>query len=76
MSNTIQTGKFAQPLPISCKDEIGNLTDCFNQLGLTLQHRRQQLKQAFVQVETQKAYIQGVINSMRQSVLVIAPAIN
>lgn len=73
MSNMIRLGIHGHTIPIYHNDELGRLTDCFNDLVSSLEARDKQLNATFKQLEEKNSYINQVLDTMDQGLMVIAP---
>lgn len=73
MQNVIKKGVTEQRLPIVHPDEIGKLTYCFNEMLDNLSQRDHLLSQAFQHLEDKNHYINQVLDSLEQGLLVISP---
>lgn len=73
MQSVIKKGVTEQRLHIVHPDEIGNLTHCFNEMLDNLSHRDSQLIHAFQKLEDKTHYINQVLDSLEQGLLVVSP---
>ncbi|CZF81508.1 putative diguanylate cyclase YdaM [Grimontia celer] len=73
MSSMLRLGVFGRAIPVKHKDELGQLTACFNDLISNLSERDYQLKQTLNQLENKSQYIGEVLDTMEDGVMVIAP---
>ncbi|MGL4825912.1 MAG: diguanylate cyclase domain-containing protein [Vibrionaceae bacterium] len=76
MSNMISLGVQRKPLPIMHHDELGELTECFNQMVVTLSGRERELTEAFTKLEAKNSYINQILEAMHNGVAVVVPNSN
>lgn len=73
MQTVIKKGVTEQRLHIVHPDEIGKLTHCFNEMLDNLSQRDSQLTLAFQRLEDKTHYINQVLDSLDQGLLVVSP---
>ncbi|KXF82927.1 diguanylate cyclase domain-containing protein [Enterovibrio coralii] len=73
MSNMIRLGIMSNTLPVTRYDELGQLTECFNDMVTSLYERDKQLTATLSQLEEKSIYINHVLDTIDHGILVIAP---
>ncbi|NLS12163.1 diguanylate cyclase [Vibrio sp. SM6] len=72
MQMMTREGVICAELPIERQDELGTLTQCFNNLAVSLREREQQLQLALKRVEEKNNYIYQALDTMKQGVMVVS----
>lgn len=72
MQSVIKKGVTNQRLDIIHPDELGMVTRCFNDMLDNLSHRDSLLSQVFQHLEDKNHYINQVLDSLEQSLLVVS----
>jgi hypothetical protein len=73
MQSVIKKGVTNQRLSVLHSDELGMVTRCFNEMLDNLSHRDNLLTQAFQHLEDKNHYINQVLDSLEQGLLVVSP---
>ncbi|WP_375320112.1 diguanylate cyclase domain-containing protein [Aliivibrio logei] len=73
MQSVIKKGVTNQRLEVIQLDELGMVTRCFNDMLDNLSHRDSLLSQAFQHLEDKNHYINQVLDSLEQGLLVVPP---
>ncbi|MBB1312084.1 diguanylate cyclase domain-containing protein [Aliivibrio sp. SR45-2] len=76
MQDVIAQGVTSHRLPVKHLDELGKVTHCFNDMLDNLASRDFQLNQAFQKLEDKNHYINQVLDSLDQGLLMITPERN
>ncbi|WP_122032422.1 diguanylate cyclase domain-containing protein [Aliivibrio sp. EL58] len=74
MQSVIKKGVTTRRLDVLHPDELGMVTHCFNEMLDNLSHRDDLLTQAFQKLEDRNHYINQVLDSIEQGLLVILPS--
>ncbi|MDD9178349.1 MULTISPECIES: CHASE sensor domain-containing protein [Aliivibrio] len=74
MQGVIKKGVTNKRLDVLHPDEIGMVTHCFNEMLDNLSHRDDLLTQAFQSLEDRNHYINQVLDSIEQGLIVISPS--
>lgn len=72
MQSVIKKGVTNQRLAVMHPDELGMVTRCFNEMLDNLSHRDSLLTQAFQNLEDKNHYINQVLDSLEQGLLVVS----
>nr|WP_269808966.1 diguanylate cyclase [Enterovibrio nigricans] len=73
MSNMIRLGIMSHTLPVTRHDELGQLTQCFNDMVTSLYERDKQLVATLRQLEDKSIYINRVLDTIDHGIMVVAP---
>ncbi|MDD1780326.1 diguanylate cyclase [Enterovibrio sp. ZSDZ35] len=73
MSNMIRLGIMSHTLPVTQHDELGQLTQCFNDMVTSLYERDKQLVATLRQLEEKSVYINRVLDTIDHGIMVVAP---
>lgn len=72
VEHMIRVGVIRKALPVYHQDEVGKLTECFNEMTMSLAERESQVAQVLKRVEDKNRYIHSALDAMQRCVLVIS----
>ncbi|EEZ88076.1 conserved hypothetical protein [Vibrio harveyi 1DA3] len=67
-----KVGVIRKVLPVYHQDEVGKLTECFNEMTMSLAERESQVAQVLKRVEDKNRYIHSALDAMQRCVLVVS----
>ncbi|CAH1605492.1 GGDEF domain-containing protein [Vibrio jasicida] len=67
-----RVGVLRKTLPVYHQDEVGKLTECFNEMTMSLAERESQVAQVLKRVEDKNRYIHSALDAMQRCVLVVS----
>ncbi|MCV3264479.1 hypothetical protein OGZ01_25930 [Vibrio harveyi] len=67
-----RVGVIRKALPVYHQDEVGKLTECFNEMTMSLAERESQVAQVLKRVEDKNRYIRSALDAMQRCVLVVS----
>ncbi|MGI9949300.1 diguanylate cyclase domain-containing protein [Vibrio hyugaensis] len=67
-----RVGVIRKALPVYHQDEVGKLTECFNEMTMSLAERESQVAQVLKRVEDKNRYIHSALDAMQRCVLVVS----
>lgn len=70
-TRAVAEGNYATRLPPSGRDELGFLVQSFNEMTRRLAHARDQARSSRLQVESQRAYLEAVLERISTGVLTL-----
>ncbi|MDZ7828598.1 MAG: ATP-binding protein [Halofilum sp. (in: g-proteobacteria)] len=70
-TRAVAEGNYATRLPPSGRDELGFLVQSFNEMTRRLSHARDQARNSRVQVESQRAYLEAVLERISTGVVTL-----
>jgi PAS domain S-box-containing protein len=70
-TRAVAEGNYATRLPPSGRDELGFLVQSFNEMTRRLSHARDQARTSRLQVESQRAYLEAVLERISTGVLTL-----
>lgn len=73
-TRAVAEGNYTTRLPASGRDELGFVVRSFNEMTRRLRHARDQARTSRLQVESQRAYLQAVLERISTGVLTIDAA--
>jgi len=63
-ARALQDGNFAYQIPVTDKDELGELADAFNKLGISLQESNREVMEKQEEIEKRAARLSDLLNSV------------